>query len=365
MRNRDNDIEFILRQDSREKKQAGIGVFKRASRLGYCRGGIKTQSDFLTAKERKKLSGEVRVYNMYADLNNLPSLKELKEIIKKDPAKAKLILTEAKANNTQGQLKAKLGCSSGWLYYAYDKVGVEYEKGKAIGYRKTAQKSAGKPVIKEKKDKTRRTLPEMLAEAKITEEDLNYVRKINNLPKNYQMFKFEHNFSSRLKELVEIYSVIELAIILNCTDKQLTGVAYRLGYKLKRSSVITSKLLNDIEEFRKIIKKEKPVEKLVEVEEVQEELDIAVNEPTIASKEVYSEVDLSPIETKLELLGGIVSGLMDRVENMGKEKEVTTGFQIKLNGIYDKTNIENKLLAIAGILADDKNYEIDVVLKEV
>ena len=69
---KNEDIEKIFRQDSIGKKRIGINVTKRASRRGYVRGGVRTQSDFLTAKQKRALNGEVKIMdNIYKDINKL------------------------------------------------------------------------------------------------------------------------------------------------------------------------------------------------------------------------------------------------------------------------------------------------------
>jgi hypothetical protein len=61
------DIEKIFKEDIRDKKKAGNGVF---SRRGHgvkhgISGALRTSSYYMTNKEKKKLSGEVTVSNMY------------------------------------------------------------------------------------------------------------------------------------------------------------------------------------------------------------------------------------------------------------------------------------------------------------
>lgn len=77
------DIEGIFMQDVREKRKAANGVYHRASRRGYIRGGVKTQSDFMSKKEKNKLNGEVKVYNMYdkyAVIENVPQINEIEKM---------------------------------------------------------------------------------------------------------------------------------------------------------------------------------------------------------------------------------------------------------------------------------------------
>lgn len=123
MYDKDNDIERILLQDSREKKRFGIGVYKRASRKGFIRGGIRTQSDFLTKKERDKLNGEVRTRNMYEKYMTLENC-NLNEILSKSENEIKYILALIKKQFTSTKLSKQLGISVGKLYSIYREYGV-------------------------------------------------------------------------------------------------------------------------------------------------------------------------------------------------------------------------------------------------
>lgn len=69
------DVEFILREDARDKKSSGRGVYarKRGSRSKSC----SLPSDRLTEKQKKELSGEVKTYNLstrlsFAEFKQLP-----------------------------------------------------------------------------------------------------------------------------------------------------------------------------------------------------------------------------------------------------------------------------------------------------
>ena len=57
-----NDVEFILKEDIKEKKQAGRGYYhkKNGSKSKKCR----LPSDHLSKKELNKMNGECKVYNL-------------------------------------------------------------------------------------------------------------------------------------------------------------------------------------------------------------------------------------------------------------------------------------------------------------
>lgn len=68
-----SDEEFVFRQDVREKKQAGRGVFCKV------RGGgkhVRLPSDYLSRKERQKMNGECVTYNMNKPVNWQTAKKE-------------------------------------------------------------------------------------------------------------------------------------------------------------------------------------------------------------------------------------------------------------------------------------------------
>ena len=74
------NIEKIFMDDIRQKKRTARGVYGRASRRGYIKGGVKTQWDYMTRKEKNKLNGDVKVYNMYEKYNEIESVPQIREI---------------------------------------------------------------------------------------------------------------------------------------------------------------------------------------------------------------------------------------------------------------------------------------------
>ena len=62
-----NDVEFILKEDIKEKKQAGRGCYhkKNGSKSKKCR----LPSDSLSKKEIEKMNGECKVYNLNKPMN--------------------------------------------------------------------------------------------------------------------------------------------------------------------------------------------------------------------------------------------------------------------------------------------------------
>ena len=121
------DVEKMFNNDSRYKKSVGRNISKRASRKGYCRGGVKTPSDFMSKKEKNKLNSEVRVYNMYEKYNEISNCKA-DEIFSKSKEEVKAILTLMKSKFKCREICQAFGISNGKLYSLYDDYGVEYTK---------------------------------------------------------------------------------------------------------------------------------------------------------------------------------------------------------------------------------------------
>lgn len=121
------DIEKMFNKDSRYKKSVGRNISKRASRKGYCRGGVKMPSDNMSKKEKNKLNSEVRVYNMYEKYNEISNCKA-EEIFNKSKEEVKSILTLMKEKFKCKDICKAFGISNGKLYNLYDEFGVEYAK---------------------------------------------------------------------------------------------------------------------------------------------------------------------------------------------------------------------------------------------
>lgn len=106
----DYDIEKMFIDEIREKKKVARGIYNRASRLGNV-GAVKTQVDFLKGKEKKYYmgNGDVKVSNMYIDIDKVPVLSEIDEM---DYDVAQKLVTELKKMHTIVKLKVRWGCKS-------------------------------------------------------------------------------------------------------------------------------------------------------------------------------------------------------------------------------------------------------------
>jgi hypothetical protein len=99
------EIERMFNEDVREKRKAGSGSFhKRGKGVKHgMSGALKTPYHYMSAKEKKKLNGEVSVYSMYETI--IP----LKEFKLKDIETQKLLLTRWREIYENDIIKEEMG----------------------------------------------------------------------------------------------------------------------------------------------------------------------------------------------------------------------------------------------------------------
>lgn len=124
-----SEVEQLLIEDSIEKKKTGRGIYGRASRLGFIKGGVKTQYDFMGRKEKKLLNGDVKVYNLYEKIENLPTYEQMKTM---DVDKARQIIEYVKKNNSQRAIAKAWGITQSTVSLFYKRVGVSQKDKKNI-----------------------------------------------------------------------------------------------------------------------------------------------------------------------------------------------------------------------------------------
>lgn len=132
MWDKDNNVEYILKQDNREKRSANGEYHNSGRRGGGLHGikqGIRMPNDVLKYNDKKAYkkyigSGEIKMSNIYEDINNIPPIKDVKA---KDYEAAKSIITAAREFHTSKELIEYWKISSGGLYSVYDKFGVIYQ----------------------------------------------------------------------------------------------------------------------------------------------------------------------------------------------------------------------------------------------
>ncbi|MGG3045646.1 hypothetical protein ABEO76_21205 [Bacillus anthracis] len=111
------NIEKIFRQEVREKKRIGSNIFSRVSTR---KGGSYFHVPYLymSKKEQKKLSGEVRAYNMY----EIISIEEFK---KKSKDEQKMLFEAWREKHTNGQIMQGMGISKGSFAKWMDELNIE------------------------------------------------------------------------------------------------------------------------------------------------------------------------------------------------------------------------------------------------
>lgn len=305
MYDKNNDINRIFLDDSREKKRVAIGIHCRASRLGYIRGGIKTQSDFLTAKERKKLSGEVRVTNMYEDYKNLENC-DLDEILKKSDTEVKGILTIIKHNNNCSNICKQLKISNGKLYNLYDKYKVEYSKKPT---RQTKDRNNNKDISKEIISKEKFELMDGINKAK---------------------------YLTEIKERLSISSY-EIAKVWGINR---TNLSY---YENKYNGTDKSK-------------KEKDV---VIVKEEFNNNEVKDNNIDLIKKDDLANSKILELENENKKLVEHILSLTKDTTNK------PTGLTLDFNGEYSKDELSTRLLSLDNITLDNSRYKIVLHLEEI
>lgn len=120
---KDNDVERIFYSDVGEKKRAGRGAFHMKGKgVKHGMRGIVFPSDYLKPKEKRLLNGEIKMSNVYDDINNVPSLEAIYEY---DFEKAKKIMTVVKEKHSNTALMKHWSVkSSGTLYGHFYKFEV-------------------------------------------------------------------------------------------------------------------------------------------------------------------------------------------------------------------------------------------------
>lgn len=320
MKDWDNDIESIFTNDSRSKKRIGSNVTKRASRRGYIRGGVRTQSDFLTPKQRKALNGEVRVRSMYEDINKLPKWEELMAM---PDEKQKEIFKKAKENQTGSKLQKYWSVSSGKLYGYYAKYNL-YEK-----------KTTAKPNIAKGNKKHYKTIDEVPTYKEFLDMDRG-------------------NRTLVLTQIRDTFSMQSLRKYWNISQGGLYNQLYTLGIVKKGETGKGKKAVAPkVEEVAYLPKQEElvvdeapNVEELVVADVPEHTIDISYEGEKIA--EIVVPKEEAPV-----------------IETVPEQKEVDfNSFSINLKGKYTRQEVENRIFRALMTMDLDKVYDFELSIKE-
>jgi hypothetical protein len=142
------EIERLFNDDVRDKRKTGSGVFHRRGKgvKHGISGALRTPSYYMSTKEKKKLNGEVKVWQMY---DTIISLDEFRA---KDIETQKNIMTRWRELYTNEDIKKTMGIGNNTLY-------------DIIGELKLPRKSrGGNNTSKNRAAKTKRLVQETLGE---------------------------------------------------------------------------------------------------------------------------------------------------------------------------------------------------------
>lgn len=105
MRISSREVEKMFMEDVREKKRTGSGSFHKTGKgVKHTMHGVKLGPyDFMKPKEKKKLNGEVRCYNMYETI--IP----VEEFKLKDEATQKAMLTRWRELYSNAKIMTEMG----------------------------------------------------------------------------------------------------------------------------------------------------------------------------------------------------------------------------------------------------------------
>lgn len=305
------NIERMFQLEVRDKKRTASGVYHRASRRGYIRGGVKTPSDYLSKREKNKLNGEVKVYNMfekYTVIENVPQISEIEKMTKVEKVNLYRFLKKEYSNAVlQKHWKVSLTYLYSHIYKKYDLY--EPRQPRDIG-----------------------------------------VPKIEGLYKN-------------IAEVPSIKAVLEM------TASQRKGVLIASREQFSTNALtqhwnVSKYKLYDLYNKNDIIKKNN-------TNNLKLDTTVNINEtPIIVDDKNSVQAEISVIQqNKQDIDQNTLKTLVEEMYNNIKQEElnsktVNNGFKIEMNGVYSKQELENKLLSLVNILNENKEYNISFNIEE-
>ena len=370
------NIEKIFIMDSRDKKRTGASVTKRARRRGYCRGGIKFPSDYLSRKEKKLLNGEVKVSHVLDNIKNVPSLEAINKMSNEE---AKRILEVIKSKHSQEDIAKHFGVKKPTLYYYYRKFDVDVRNFKRIGKGNGKFNSIDDVLSFDKiKAMDPKEIREYLYECKKQFGTRPLLRHwgisagtIHNYFEKYDTYKMEQeqleknkkilNDIPTWKELVELpiniqkgylITIVESGIDLKEVSKVIKVTESKLENKLKQLDILkteiepTQEVLNNIDDSF-IVEKEEAI-----VEPINKDK---------TTNELLKENIINQLEEEINIL----KNNMKALEEEKLQKQNNCKFKIEFTGVCEKEEIENRLKGIAGTTIQDKKYKINITLEEI
>jgi hypothetical protein len=134
-----SEAEREFGEDIRSKKQTGHGARHKRGKGAAHRTSVKLPSDFLTGRAIKKLSGKVRVYNMY------DTIISKEEFSKADKETQKTMMERWRGRYQAKEILKKMGISSASFYGLLERLGIPTDPRKSPRERKLAAEMEYKP----------------------------------------------------------------------------------------------------------------------------------------------------------------------------------------------------------------------------
>lgn len=133
-------IEGLFDLEVREKKRSKhYAAARKKTGVKSSRGGVLTQYDFLSPEERKKLNGEVEVYNMYE------TILTINEFNLKEEDQQKVLMTRWRELYSNKKIAEDMGIPEYKVYEIVKKLGIKRKiksgprKGKTAGKKEKTQ----------------------------------------------------------------------------------------------------------------------------------------------------------------------------------------------------------------------------------
>lgn len=344
-----NEIEKLLINDNVYKKRIGNNVKRRASRRGYIKGGIRTQSDYLTKKEKLELNGDVKVSNVYEDIKNIPTYNEFRE---KDYALRKSILENAKKFHKTKDIAKQMGISASTLYNILSDYNIT--SGTGNGRYKVTKKELGNYLLPD-------------------EERSLLLRGVLDIAKKLCLDTLQKG-KIYVNLRVNGVKTQDIANIMKCTNS--TVSLYSNDYfRAHDKGIQVDVNVRDI--FTKVVKlynikyqvrlyKDQPIElnggnERVVIYDNLDDINIEPAPKFKDTKENIDEIIADELKQEIERL---------KVQLEAKERQIQsyerkTGTYVSLSGEYTSDELEDRIIAATSIIQNQKTYKINLTLEEV
>ena len=350
-----NDIEKLLISDAMYKKKIGRNIKHRASRRGYIKGGVKTQSDYLTRKQKLELNGEIKVSNVYKDINNIPSYKEFGT---KDYALRKSILENARKYHKNTDISKKMEISMGTLYRLYTDYNIVHDKGRY----KISKKELGNYLLPDK-------------------ERMLLTRGVTDIIKKLTLSSVEKG-KVYVNLRVNGVTTKEIANLMDCTTSTVSLYSndyFRLYDKGTDASVDVRKIFTKVVKLYNIklqvkLYKDDPIE----LDGYSKRLAISNNADDFALETRDCKMQDTDDKNKDNINEDIdtvaANELKSEIERLKeelneKQKEIDSyrnkkGTYVSLVGEYSFDDLSDRIIAVTSTIQGGKTYKINLTIEE-